>query len=291
MLGPLSALHQLNPDEHSLGLVKNFRLTAEPQYVSVTQGLNNNVVMSVNSSDGLSASMEVYEYTTRNAAYAAGLDGSNSVWDIDSRILTIRSAPAANQVVLVGDWRPLFTAGDFAFLQQGTGDVVHIGKILSAVASGADTLITLAAGYEIPVSVVFKAGDRFGRVLPIKLGEDGPEPALCAKAVGILADGMPFTILFPKIKISSGFSASFSTENFSNIPFGFKPQSCVPGDPFYDDYELASAVLMAGTGLMAPAAPPNYAVLTGRLAGGSAVLLRGKREDGSHVNLLGKTSL
>ncbi len=115
--------------------------------------------------------------------------------------------------------------------------------------------------------------------MPIKVGESRPEPELCAKVVGILADGMPFTILFPKIKVTSGFSVSFNTDNFANIPFGFKPTSCVPGDPFYEEYEVASAILIAGTGIAVPTAPKNYTVLTGRRALGSAVVLRGRLDD------------
>jgi len=246
MIGPANKLHQLNPQEHSIGLAKNFQMTADPTYVELTQGLNNVTVMSVKNSEGLRASFEVYEYTLRNLAYAAGLDASGVDFDpIDTIWVTASDVQTNKTVTVASDITDSLQSGDYVFLQNGIDDKVHIAKV-ATVEYDTVTTITFAQGYETPSSedVTFPAGCRIGKVKRVNVGGSLVQPEMGVKVVGLLPkDNAPFTILMPKVKITRGLGVAFQTDNFGNLPFELTPYAGVPGDPFYGEYGEAVAIL------------------------------------------------
>ncbi len=245
MIGPAEDLHQLNPDEHSIGLVKNLQLTADPQFIELTQGINNAVVMSMKNAEGIRVSMEVYEYTLRNLAYAAGLDASGTDFDpMDDIWVTSGAVTANNEVTVATDLTPNLAPGDFIFIQNGLDDKVHIAKVAEATNGTGNTTITFAAGYETPSSATFPAGSRVGKVRQVKVGGTTQQPEMGVKIVGLLPkDIAPFTIYLPKAKITRGLGVAFQSDNFGNLPFELTPYAGVPGDPLYGEYGEAVAVL------------------------------------------------
>lgn len=248
MVGPPADLHKLNPAEHSIGLVKNFQMTADPTYVELTQGVKNTVVMSIKNADGVRASMEVYEYTLRNLGYAAGLDASGVSFDsVDTIWLASAAYETVGKTVKVStDISSDLSTGDYIFLQNGLDDKVHIAKVATVAFASGSTTITLAAGYEPAAAVGFPIGSRIGKVKRMDVGANDVQPEFAAKVVGLLPkDNAPFTILIPKIKITKGLSLAFQTDNFGNMPFEFTPYSGVATDPFYAEYGEAAAVLFA----------------------------------------------
>lgn len=248
MVGKPEDLHRLNPAEHSLGLVKNFQMTADPTYVELTQGLKNSVVMSVKNADGVKCSMEIYEYTVRNLGYAAGLDASGVSFDqsTDIWLASAAYASATKTIEVNSDITAKLSAGDYIFLQNGVDDKVHIAKVASAVVAATVTTITLAAGYEPAAAMAFPIGTRIGKVKRIDVGNTDVQPEFAAKIVGLLpADNAPFTILLPKVKITKGLGVAFQTDNFGNLPFEFTPYSGVETDPFFAEYANACAILFA----------------------------------------------
>lgn len=248
MVGKPEDLHKLNPAEHSLGLVKNFQMTADPTYVELTQGIKNSVVMSVKNADGLKCSMEIYEYTVRNLGYAAGLDASGVAFDQNNEIWLASGAYASpgKTIDVNSDITAKLGAGDYIFLQNGLDDKVHIAKVGTAVNAADKTTITLAAGYEPAVGMAFPVGTRIGKVKRIDVGATDVQPEFGAKIVGLLPkDNAPFTILLPKIKITKGLGVAFQTDNFGNLPFEFTPYSGVETDPLYAEYGNAAAILFA----------------------------------------------
>lgn len=246
MIGPQADLHKLNPDDHSLGLVKNFSTTSDPQMTELTQGINNQIVMSVKTGENLQCSFEVYEYTLRNLAYAAGLDGSAVNYDsVSTQIATLKTTTTANAstIVLTGDVTAAFVANSYIYIQEGSDDKVHIGKIQSVTAT-TDTTITLATGFTLGAKT-FAAGSKVGRVKALGVGGSNYQPDFAAKVVGILpSDGVPITLLFPRVKITGGLGLSFQGDNFGNMPFEFTPYAQVAEDPFYEEYGSVNAVLM-----------------------------------------------
>lgn len=79
MIGEQGKGTTLTPEQHSIGLAKNVVLSTTKQRVELTQGLLNEVVDSQVTGNDVSISFDVYEYTAKNLAYAAGVDGAKMV--------------------------------------------------------------------------------------------------------------------------------------------------------------------------------------------------------------------
>ncbi len=77
MLGTQDELFNLEPDQNSVGLVKNFSVTSTPTFTNLSQGVAGNIVASVMTNNVVKATFEAYEYTARNIAYALSLDGGS----------------------------------------------------------------------------------------------------------------------------------------------------------------------------------------------------------------------
>ncbi|MER8983970.1 hypothetical protein [Mesorhizobium sp. M0843] len=246
MLGALADLHKLNPMEHSIGLVKNFQLTGEAAYTELTQGIRNAVVMSVRTGEGLKTSCEVYEFTAKNIAYAAGLDPSGTSYDVVDELSALSAEAAAEDdeiVLAVAPTSPVL-AGDYLFVQKGQDDYVHVVK--ASAYDATSKTITVAAGFEVPTGMTFPVGARVGRLKRVDVGQNVTQPDLACKVTGILPkDNTPFTILLPKIKVTRGLGISFASDNFSNMPFEMQPYEMVTTDPFYGEYGQGQAILLA----------------------------------------------
>lgn len=233
MIGPSADVNTLTPDRHSIGLVKNVSYTSDPEFRELTQGVTNDVVMSVKVGDGSRISMEVYEYTARNLAYAAGLDASGVEYETASVLYTTTAAPATTTVTVAPAPTGIST-GDFIYIQGGNDDLVHIAKVASVAAA----VITLAAGYAIPTGMVFPAASKVRKVRALNIGAATPSVTLGCKITGIIdpSQNTPITLVFPKIKVTRGMNLAFSTENFGNMPFEFTPYALTATDPLYADF-------------------------------------------------------
>ena len=247
MIGPQADLHKLNPVDNSVGLVKNFQMTSDATYVDLTQGIRNSLVMSVKSGDTVRASFEVYEYSMRNLAYAAGLDASGVAFNTDDTIWLTTAAISTNNTIVVGsDVTSTIAVGDYIFLQNGIDDIVHIAKVASRTYSAPNTTIVFATGFETKAGAVFPIGSRVGEVKRIDLGNTQAAVEMSAKIIGLLPkDNAPFTILIPRMKVTRGLGVAFQTDNFGNLPFEITPFNQTPTDPFYNEYGDAVAVLFA----------------------------------------------
>jgi len=250
MVGARANLHVLNANAHSIGLVKNFVLQSDPQNVVLTQGLRNSTVMSVRNAENLRCTMEVYEYTAANLAYAAGLNGGSSSYNLisDGYVLKDDAEPTDETVNVTGSVAAAFPAGAWLYIQNAETDTVHVAKVTSATFDDPDTTVDIT-GFPIPSGVTYPAGSLIGRVRKVEVGNDVVQPDLCAKVVGLTPkDNKPFVMLFPKIQISKGLAVSFQAENFSNMPFEFVPYAQVVGDATFDIHGDAVAILLAAGG-------------------------------------------
>lgn len=233
MIGAVGDLYDLNPDDNSVGLVKNFRVTSEPSYTDLTQGVKNQTVYSVMTGNVTRASMETYEYTAKNISYSLGLEGTGLATQTVEQDLT---APTSvdDVSVSVAD-ESGFSVGDHVMIQGSFDDQIFVRK-LTAVA--AETL-TFAEG--LPVALPAGAKVMLSNVLSIGSKED--QPYLSAKIVGTLADGTGVVLLCPKIRITNGFSLGFTSENFDNLPYEFSFYDVVASDPFFTDFRGEQAKL------------------------------------------------
>lgn len=247
MIGPVADLMNLNPDEHSIGLVKNFSITGEPSYTALTQGVKNEEVYSVMTDNPITASMEVYEFTSKNIAYGLGLDGADFTLETPASYAISADADTADTAVDISsptDISSKFPTGCWVSLQSADpdkADHVHIAQVSSV--SYTDTTLTVNfVGYPLPED--FKTGAKLTRVVDIPVGSKDNQPFLSAKIVGILPESnQPITILIPKLRVTKGFTLAFQSDNYGNLPYEFKPYAQVATDPNYSKFGTKRAVV------------------------------------------------
>lgn len=229
MVGPQEDLFDLNPAEHSLGLVKNFTMTSEPAYTELTQGVKNSIVYSVMTSNPVRATMEVFEFTSKNIAYSLGLSGngfesSDTVYDLASPITA-----SDDEVSLETGGGADFTSGDWVMIQEGADDKVTIREVVSV----ATDVLTVTPAFANPIPVTAKVR----KVNAVEVGSKEDQPFLAAKIVGTLANGDEVAILVPKIRITRGFTMAFTTDDYGNLPVEFQVYDLVNDDPYYSQFE------------------------------------------------------
>lgn len=133
MVGPQASLWDLQPTQHSIGLVKNFKLTGDPSYTKLTQGVKNTTVASVLTGNTVHASMEVYEHTLQNLIYSVGLDGM--IGDPTSFVAAVAAAAATSVVFNDGS---NFNNGDTVNIVKPDGTIFT--TVLSAKATNTFTV-------------------------------------------------------------------------------------------------------------------------------------------------------
>jgi hypothetical protein len=213
--------------------VKNFTISNEPQYTDLTQGVKNQIVYSVMTSNRVSAQMEVYEYSAKNIAYALGLNGSTLAPIAASTTMSAASLAAATTITVTSATG--LTVGSWISIQEGTEDKVFFRRIVTV----ATNTLTLNA----PLPVALLSGCVVQRVNTVDVGSQLDQPYLSAKIVGTIADGTEIGILIPKIRITAGFTMGFTTDNFGNLPFEFTCYDLTASDPNYADFTNRQAVL------------------------------------------------
>lgn len=239
MIGAPADLFDLNPADHSIGLVKGFTLTSEPGYTDLTQGVKNTLAYSVMTSNSVRAQMEVYEYTSKNLTYALGLNGAT----VSAQTTVSTAAVAINALdtdvtVEAGDGSG-FSVGDWIMIQEGTGDKVYTRKLTGVVTD------TLSFDEALPKAMV--AGSTVRLMNAIGVGSKDEQPFLAAKIVGTLANGDEMTVLIPKMRITNGFTLGFQTDNYGNLPFEFTVFDLVASDPNYSKFDNNQALLIANS--------------------------------------------
>lgn len=227
MISTMGDLYNLNPVAHSLGLVKNFKISGTPSFQDLTQGVKNSVVYSVMTGNVIKATAEAYEYTAKNMTWAMGLDGTTiTAQTVASTIPASTAAAAVSATVASGTG---FVVGDYVQIQSGTNDLVWVRK-LTAV-SGA---ILTWTGQPLPVG--FPAGATVRRMSALDIGSKQDQIFYSMQVVGTLADSSEVTFMFPKVRIVNGFSMGFMTDNFDNMPLEFAFYDLVPTDQYYADF-------------------------------------------------------
>jgi hypothetical protein len=234
MVGPMASLYSLNPATHSLGLVKNIQIQTDMAFTDLTQGTNNQIVMSVQTKLDTKITAEVFEFTASNLAYGAGLDGSAVTTLSTQYALSTAIAGAGTAVVLASTPSDISVGSVIVLQDTNSPDKTHVGRV--AAITGAN--ITLTASTAFPAGAAFSVANTTVYAMnEIKVGSVTQQPLFAAKIVGILpATGAPITLLFPKVKIVKALSMAFETNNFTNMPFEFMPYVQVPTDPLYADF-------------------------------------------------------
>lgn len=230
MIGAEADLFDLNPT-NSIGLVKNFTITSDPAYTELSQGVKNTLVHSVLTQNTVRASMEAYEYTAQNIAYALGLNGTFTKETVTSLVATEIADDDTDFDVTASDGAN-FAEDDYIMIHADTEDNFVIRKITDVTT---DTITVNAAfGQVIP------AGSKVSVVNKIDGGSKEDQPYYSAKIAGKLANGEPVVILIPKVRIVQGFSLAFTADDYSNMPFEFTVYDPVSTDTHYSYFNGSS---------------------------------------------------
>lgn len=243
MIGPRDKLNELNPVEHSLGLVKNFVCESSKESLDLGQGVQNTTVFTRATGSTTRATFEAYEYTPKNLAYALSLDGGSvvdkpgtprkstaqSTNGGDGTHTLTTDTPATPQTIAVGD---------FVTLREPSTNNIYLAKVQQASPS-------LIVKVDVGNTKKFEAGTVIQACNVLAVGTSAEAEEYAAKVVGQLADGTWVSLFFPRIRITSGMTMAFSTDNYGNQPFEFKPMQLVQGDKFYADYagKMANLVI------------------------------------------------
>lgn len=244
MIGPKEDLMKLNPEEHSVGLVKNFTVTNDKTSTDLTAGVQNDLVFSMVTQSDTRSTMEVYEYTAKNMSYALGLQGYSMV-EVTGNVYTMTVDGTNNSdkthtltVGVEADGQVL-NNGDDISIRNPANDNIILAKVTdsSSLATGSLTITADIGDLVLPKESIIQ------RVSILELGSTEEQAELSAKVSGQLADGTWVTLLNPRVKMTSSFSAAFSADNYGNMPFEWRNLKLLPGQPFYADFKGMSGKL------------------------------------------------
>jgi len=252
MLGNIDELYDLNPSQHGVGLAKNFTCEATKDRTDLTQGRTNDIVFSMTTSSTTKCNMEVYEYSVKNMAYALGLQGGSITVAAGNALTTTSlasfsggSASLAFVDVASGLQTPI--VGDYVSVRDPVSENILMGKVsaVSGVTAGASATGTMTIDIADTTSVQsLPAGSMVSVVNVLEIGSTDVDHDFSAKVSGQLANGTWVTFLFPKVRITSGLSMAFTTDNFGNIPFEFTPLKAAASDPFYSEFKGTAAKML-----------------------------------------------
>jgi hypothetical protein len=236
MIGAMSALYDLNPADHSVGLVKNFQIMTEPTFTDLTQGTKNTTVFSALTGNAVKGQAEVHEYTARNLTYALSLDGSSVSTDASAVKTLTAPIVSGDSVVALNSVTGLVVGKHVMIYDTTVDDAVLVRKITDI--DGLDVTFDQDIN-----SNWATATTAIKQVNSIDLGSNTDSAYVSAVATGKLADGTPMAIRMPKVRIIKGFTLAFNSSQYGNMPFELDLIDMLPTDTFYADFITKKASL------------------------------------------------
>jgi len=233
MLAPYSEdVFDLNPDDHSVGMVKSVSLEQQSDQIMLKNGIQQLTVDTQKSNVNFTSTFEGYEFDAKNLTYALGITGS-TVKRLRGRLTADAAADATTLSIesypIVGDADSLIDdVGDIpegAIIMLQNPDQPDEVYPLATTAATTDTagdepyVLTVEA---IPVAAA--TGWVVWIVNEVEVGSFDQDDFFCAKIVGTLsANNEPIMVVIPKLKVTRGFNLSFSETDYSNLPFELSP--------------------------------------------------------------------
>lgn len=227
----------LTPSANSVGMVSEVNVSVDS---SVTELLNGVAQVTVDSrKTGVKAaiSANVFEMTAANFMRAQSLASSTPISVKRGKLtaiaaagavsLTVSSYPvpgeASSAISTLGD----IPAGSTLLIQrESTGEIDYVFPTMS---SGATTgtgpfVIPIASPYVIPANMSFAVNDTVWIVSPISIASSIDDELFGVKITGSLTNfNRPVTVVFPKVRISKGFTIAFNETQYSSMPWELQP--------------------------------------------------------------------
>jgi hypothetical protein len=234
MLAPQSVdVFSLNPVDHSVGMVKAVNIGVDSDTIELRNGIQQALVDSQKSNVRMTATFEGYEFTAANLYRALGLAQNATVQRRRGRLTAAMAAGATTASVesnpIPGDTNSAITAianipaGSTILLQRANQpDYVYPARTVGAATGSAPYSVTIAA---LPTGITFAAGDTVWIVNELDVGSTiNQGDYFCMKIAGTLsAYNVPLVVIFPKVKVTKGFTLNFSETDYSNLPFEVSP--------------------------------------------------------------------
>lgn len=241
LLGPQADLFNMTRATNSIGMVKNFSLVTEPSFADLTQGVKNTLVYSVMNGHTARVSAELYEYTPKNLAYLASLNGgtftpsTNIETTVATAVAGAPGSPATSVLVASGTG---FAIGDWILIQSATQvDDAIVTKVTAVVTN----TLTVAPG----VGRAFSVGATVRRMNYTAIAEKTDPPFFSALVLGQLANGDEIALALPKVRITSGLNLTFSSDDYGNMPLEMAIFDLVSTDPNFATFGPTPAAILS----------------------------------------------
>lgn len=241
LIGPQADLFNLTRATHSVGLIKNFALTAEPTYTDLSQGVKNTVVYSVMTGHTARAAAELYEFTTKNIAYVAQLNGAaltpatNIETTLSAAVTGSTGSPAATFSVTSATGLAI---NDWVLIQDPTTPDDAVIRKITTIATN-----TITPNPNIQRNLA--NGSTVRRVNFTEVASKVEQPFFSAMVHGILANGDEISIALPKVRITNGLNLSFQTNDYGNMPIELGIYDLVPTDPHFAQFGYTPAAIVS----------------------------------------------
>jgi hypothetical protein len=241
LIGAQADLFNLTRAAHSVGLIKNFAITAEPSFTDLTQGVKNTLVYSVMTGNVARASAELYEFTPKNLAYVAQMNGATFTEATNTETTTsaaiagssgspVTTVPVTSALSLAVD--------DWILIQNPAAPDDAIVRKITAISTND---LTVAPG----ITRAMATGATVRRMNMINVGSKEETPFFSAMVHGQLADGSEIAVALPKVRITNGLNLSFQTNDYGNMPIELGIYDLTPTDPNYAQFGDIPAKIFA----------------------------------------------
>ncbi len=228
-------VYALTPEEHSVGMVKEVAVPLDSSMISLTNGVAQATVASKRTSVQPTISFTSYEFTAENVARSLAMAGEVGV--MKRGILTTAAAAEATELVLASDPVPGELASAIAAINDiPSGSTLLVQRpspnqdyVFPTKSSGAATgptspfTVPIAANYAIPAGMSFPIGSKVW-VVPALRPTIDQDDLFGIKITGTLDSyDRPVTVILPKVRVSKGFSLSFSETEYGGMPWELMP--------------------------------------------------------------------
>lgn len=240
LIGPQADLFNLTAASHSVGLIKNFTLTTEPSFVELTQGVKNTVVYSVMNGHAARVAAEMYEFTVKNLAYVAQMNGAaltpatNIETTLSAGVTASSGSPATTFDVTSATG---FAVGDWVLIQSPTNEADSVVRKISAISTN-----TITTNPNIQRNLA--SGSIVRRVNFVEIGTKTEQPFFSAMVLGQLANGEEIALALPKVRITNGLNLAFQTNDYGNFPLELAIYDLVSTDPHYSQFGSTPAAIL-----------------------------------------------
>lgn len=222
----------LTPALHSVGMVKNVKISMSSSEIELLNGIQQNRVDSQKSGVKLGVMFEGYEFSAKNMRYALGISGTSIQYKrgaltgavaAAATTISFTSAPvlgeAASGMTLITE----VPSGSTLLIQSAANpDLVFPVKTTAAATLTTGTFSVAITA--VPAGMSFGIGDTIWVANTLSLGDTAPLDYFNMKVAGVLSsNNKPVVAIFPKIKIVKGFDLNMSETAYGNMPFEISP--------------------------------------------------------------------